>query len=218
MKKIILMLVLVFIGVVSAEEQMIKNFYPPVFPSNNPPDATKAVKNRFNMGKHGYYYFIYDKVKHKKIITQSCRFYKVGQKYKSSDVTFIDRPSNVDGASPRECYFRLKKANEIALSGEDIGFYESKFIMFKYDYIDSIIKKMEKIKDKKWHLLFVPFDLDHYQSSKILKLNADIWGYKNGKWIYYTKDLDNDVCRYDINCSSTIKSGGIWFKRKVNDN
>ena len=221
MKKIIVSF-LIAISVISAisAEDLPSNYYPPLFTNESPP----PMKNRFEIMKRGYYYYIYDKAKHEKILTQSCRFitktFKEWKEQHPSDIIDLDDMviSDKEGAELKVCQFLIDKANKTAETGEDIFFSKdtgNMFYQFRLDMSKKVVNEIQSVKDKKWHLIAIPFDLFLFKSSEMIKI-AYIWGFKNGKWVYYTNNTDEYICHNSKNiiCSKYIKAGGAWFKKK----
>ena len=206
MKKIILMLVLVLVGVVSAEEQTIESIYPPFLQGGNLP---VIGQQRFKYIRHMSPNLVFDKKEKKYLLLEQCFF-------GGANLVYAGIPES-HYAGIETCKKRIARANEEVLKGNKVEAEYRDDAGATY-MLMNLLQNVDKIKDNKWHLLSTPYV--NKTEAKILFKKGIFWGYENGKWIYYTDNFTREMCAsYDnIQCSDSIKSGGIWFKRKVNDN
>ena len=209
-----------------------------------PPPPT-VPSNRFVLKDVIRVYKVYDKKNKKNYITSSCRFFYLKKEINKIDEVdnlvksyvkkyfVLDKLDylkiseyEIEDVDYNECVDNIQEANLRNLDGLDYVVLVneknlvSPFIVFeKYreEYIKDLFKKIENIKTKEWKLFAIPFFLTKEETKKIVKKGI-LWGYEDGKWIYYTTNKDDEICKY-YKCKNYIEEkGGVWFLKLFVEN
>ena len=183
------------------------SLYPPTLPSASLPYAGK----RFGILGGESLWYIKDYANGNIIKADDCSFFIKDGKNNFSD----NMLAGYRITRARECEYKIERANELASEGKKVVLNESD-LMHRWKYNFNLLRKIEKIKDKKWHLLAIPFifDKNKYKVKNLLD-TVTMWQFEDGEWIYITKDLNLSICEEEnIRCSQDLKVGGLWLKKK----